>query len=141
MKYNSKPEDLQFYDRLITLEILPHLQTFLALHEEIVTKAFEDMVAKAKSEEKSEQDTRFIQELNCEEFINVVKFTFCVIFSKDMDKVAQKHNYNKLSSLAAQSMAKKMANNPYNPTYVGQLDRVVSICCNSVLSAYRAQSE
>lgn len=141
MQYNFAPVDMQYYSLLERLEILPHLENFLASHEPKITQAFENMIAKMESEAKTQWHTRFIQDMDCKQFINMFEFTFCVIFAKDMARVSQKHDNKKLSSAAALSMAIKMANNPSNPTYVEQLDRVVSICCNSILSAYRARSK
>lgn len=137
MQYNFKPEDRQFYELVESFGVVPHLEAFLANHTSRMAKAFENMLDEMKREEKNEMNTRFIQEMNCEEFIYVVEFTFCVIFSKDMVRLSQKHNNPAISALSARSLAEKMSNDFENATYVQQLERILNNCCNSILTAYR----
>lgn len=141
MLYNFKPEDRQFYELLEALDIIPHLETFLANHKLRIKEAFENMLDEIKREEKNEWNTRFIQEMDCEQFIYVVEFTFCVIFSKDMVRLSRRHNDTVLSALSAHSLAEKMSKDAQNVTYVGQIERVISNCCNSILSSYRNAPE
>ena len=132
MLYNFKPEDRQFYELLKGLDIIPHLEEFLANHKSRIKEAFENMLAEMKREEKSEWNTRFIQEMDCEQFIYVVEFTFC-----DMVRLSQRHNDTVLSALSAHSLAEKMSKDAQNTTYVEQIERVISNCCNSILFSYR----
>ena len=99
------------------------------------------MLDEMKREEKNEWNTRFIQEMDCEQFIYVVEFTFCVIFSKDMVRLSQRHNDTVLSALSAHSLAEKMSKDSQNATYVEQIEHVISNCCNSILFSYRNAQE
>lgn len=141
MLYNFKPEDRQFYELLEALDIIPHLETFLANHKSRIKEAFENMLDEMKREEKNEWNTRFIQEMDCEQFIYVVEFTFCVIFSKDMVRLSQRHNDTVLSALSAHSLAEKMSKDSQNATYVEQIEHVISNCCNLILFSYRNAQE
>ncbi len=141
MLYNFKPEDRQFYELLKGLDIIPYLEEFLANHKLRIKDAFENMLAEMKREEKSEWNTRFIQEMDCEQFIYVVVFTFCVIFSKDMVRLSRRHNDTVLSALSAHSLAEKMSKDAQNATYVEQIERVISNCCNSILFSFRNAPE
>ena len=141
MLYNFKPEDRQFYELLEGLDIIPRLQAFLASHKSRIKEAFENMLDEMKREEKNEWNTRFIQEMDCEQFIHVVEFTFCVIFSKDMVRLSRRHNDTVLSALSAHSLAEKMSKDAKNATYVEQIERVILNCCNSILCSYRNAPE
>lgn len=56
MLYNFKPEDRQFYELLEALDIIPHLETFLANHKSRIKEAFENMLDEMKREEKKRME-------------------------------------------------------------------------------------
>ena len=136
MVYQFDQKDRKFYELLEGLDILPYLETFLAHHKSRIEEAFEKILDEVKCEEKGEWNHRFIQEMDCEQFSYVVKFTFCVMFSKDMVEFSKKHD-TVLSVISAHNLAEKMSKNAQDSTYVGQVEHVISNCYNSILSSYR----
>lgn len=141
MVYNFKTEDRQYYSLLEDLSIIPYLEKFLASHKLRIEESFKSMLAEMKLEEKNILHTQFIKEMNFDEFFYVVEFTFFATFSKDMVSLLLRYNAPILSLLSAHSLAKRISKDTQNPTYVGQLERVISNCCDSVLLCYRNISE
>lgn len=136
MLYEFKTEDLQLHKIAEDLGVVPFFRSFLMFHSDKVSYAFEKVVSELKKEEKSEHHTRFICELNCKEFAEAVEFAFEVIFAKDFTKMLETHDLVVLS-LSAHSLARKMVISPNNAVYVGQLERILNNCCDSIKESYR----
>jgi hypothetical protein len=137
MLYEFKQEDQQFYQLLETLDVLSYLNIFFENHKSRIKNSFEDMLEKMKKEERTERDTRFIKEMDSDQFIDVVEFTFEVMFAKDLIRLSEKYDDTKLVFLAAHNLAEKMSVDAQNSTYVKQIEHVILNCCNSVMFAYK----
>jgi hypothetical protein len=137
MLYEFKPEDQQFYQLLESLDIIPYLNIFLENHKSRIRNSFENMLDEMKNGESTERDTRFIEEMDCEQFIDVVKFTFEVMFAKDLLRSSTKCVDTKILFLAAHNLAEKMSCDVQNPIYINQIEHSITNCCNSVMLEYK----
>lgn len=140
MIYTFKLEDRKNYEFLENAGITPNLKLFLEEYRPRMKTAFEQLLEEMKYEEKNERKTEFIQEMKCEEFIEIVEYAFCIMFSKDTLKMIQNNNDIELSILAAYQVAEKMRKNAQESSNAKLVDNVIAKCCNSVLSAYRADN-
>ena len=98
MTYKFKEEDQQFYKFLEKLDILPYLNVFVEQHKSRIKKTYENMIAKMKENVQTERQAKFIEEMNYEQFYEVVKITFEIMFAKDMVRLTTNHKNVELLS-------------------------------------------
>ena len=137
MTYKFKEEDRQFYQFLEKLEILPYLNAFIEQHKPRTKKSYENMIAKMKENLQTERQAKFIEEMNYEQFYEVVKITLEIMFAKDIVRLTTNHKSAELLYLAAHSLALKMSRNAQNATYVKQMEHIISNCQDSIMQTYR----
>ena len=136
MTYKFKEEDQQFYKFLEKLDILPYLNVFVEQHKTRIKKTYENMIAKMKENVQTERQAKFIEEMNYEQFYEVVKITFEIMFAKDMVRLTTNHKNVELLYLAAHSLAIKMSRDAQNVTYVSQMEHIISNCQDSIMQTY-----
>lgn len=136
MTYKFKEEDRQFYQFLQQLEILPYLNAFIEQHKPRTKKSYENMIAKMKENLQTERQAKFIEEMNYEQFYEVVKITFEIMFAKDMVRLTISQKNAELLYLAAHSLAIKMSRDAQNVTYVSQMEQIISNCQDSIMQTY-----
>ena len=142
MRYEFKQEDFELCYLLESMEISPYLRSFVKNHDSKIKKSFEDMIKEMKEEEKTKMDDEFIKELDEKEFFYVVKVTLQIMFAKDFMELAKAKEVEKLEALilGAQNLAFKMSKDSQNPIYIEQVEKIISICHDSILRSYRQSS-
>ena len=95
------------------------------------------MIAKMKENVQTERQTKFIEEMNYEQYYEVVKITLEIMFAKDIVRLTTNHKNAELLYLAAHSLALKMSRNAQNATYVKQMEHIISNCQDSIMQTYR----
>lgn len=136
MTYKFKEEDRQFYQFLEELKIIPYLNAFIEQHKSRTKKSYENMIAKMKENVQTERQAKFIEEMNYEQFYEVVKITFEIMFAKDMVRLTTNHKNAELLYLVAHSLAIKMSRDAQNVTYVSQMEHIISNCQDSIMQTY-----
>lgn len=141
MIYNFKAEDRNYYEILDILGILPYLQLFLYQNENFIKDSLKNIIEEMKKEENSGFKSKFISEIDLDELLEVVNFTFIVIFSKDLTASMERGAEPVISILSARSLAIKMSIDTQNPSYIENLEKVIKICSTSILTSYRAEQQ
>lgn len=136
MQYIFSNEDKQFYDFLEVLGISNFLDAFLEKQKDTICKSYNSLISEMENEQKSERHTEFLKDMNCEEFVSMIDFTFKVIFAKDLVNNSKSHD-SVILSLAARNLAQKMSESPEDTIYISQLTRIISNCYNSILVNYK----
>lgn len=140
MQYDFSPEDRRLYQFLEGSNLFFDVQKFLENHTERIQNAFEQMLMDLKKEEKTDRNRRVIRELDRNQFVDEVKYTFCIMTAKSILELYAKHQHSPLSTLTAKSWVTKMRENPQDKKYILLIDKAIEQCVKAIWQIYESES-
>lgn len=140
MQYYFSPEDRMLYQLLEGSNLFLDAQEFLENHVERIQNAFEQMLEDLKKEEKTDSNRRVIRELDRDQFVDVVKHTFCIMIAKSIFRLYTNHQHNWRSTLTAEIWVTKMRENPKDEKYILLIDKAIEQCVKAIWQIYEAGS-
>ena len=140
MQYDFSPEDRKLYQFLEASNLFFDVQKFLENQTERIQNAFEQMLMDLKKEEKTDWNRKVIRELDRDQFVDAVKFTFAVMSARSIPKLYEKHHHNQLANLTAKTWVTKMRENPQDKKYILLIDKAIERCVKAIWQTYESES-
>ena len=118
MQYDFSPEDRRLYQFLEGSNLFLDIQNFLEYHTERIRNAFEQMLKDMENQAETDWNRKVIRELDRDQFVDVVKFTFCVMSARSILELYVKHQQNQLAILTAKIWVTEMRENPQDERHI-----------------------
>lgn len=144
MLYCFKPSDKFFLDLCETTDLAGLLDTFLSYHKEELKTRFSETLSKAKKTAKGSKALAIVDDMSSndyhfEEFFETVGDAVKVHYYRSFLKL--QNQKGPTAYAAARSYAEKMCHDPSNPQYTGELNQIVTKCCDAILEAFDSIAE
>lgn len=140
MQYDFRPEDRRLYQFLEGSNLFLDVQNFLEYHTERIRNAFEQMLKDMENKAETDWNRKVIRELDRDQFVDAVKFTFAVMSARSIQKLYEKHHHNQFANLTAKNWVTKMRENPQDKKYIMLVDKAIEQCVKAIWQIYKAES-
>lgn len=140
MQYYFSPEDRKHNQFLEGSDLFFDVQEFIENHTERIRNAFEQMLKDMENKAETDWNRKVIRELDRDQFVDAVKFTFAVMSARSIQKLYEKHHHNQLANLTAKSWVTKMRENPQDKKYIMLVDKAIEQCVKAIWQIYEAES-
>ena len=141
MQYDFSPEDRRLYQFLEGSNLFLDIQNFLEYHTERIRNAFEQMLKDMENQAETDWNRKVIRELDRDQFVDVVKFTFCVMSARSILELYVKHQQNQLAILTAKIWVTEMRENPQDERHILLVDKAIEQCKNAIRQEYNKEPQ
>ena len=138
MLYCFRPSDKFFLDLCETTDLAGLLDTFLSYHKENLKTRFSETLAKAKETAKGPKALAIVDDMS-EEFFETVGDAVKVHYYRSF--LTLQNQKGPTTYAAARRYAEKMCYDPSNPQYTGELNQIVTACCDAILETFDSIAE
>lgn len=135
LQYYFKQEDYRLHDVAESMGFLPYLKKVVQGNKIKIEKKFEDMLEEMKKEPENEARKKFIEEMNFNQFNDVVEFTFVVMFSQGLLKLVEEGKDIEQVFIMSYNLAEKMSND-HSSIYAKMIDQAIGCCYNGIILTY-----